>query len=80
MKNKLEYITNNMKSYRNRVGLSQKQTAEKLGISRITYNDYEVNPIKVKIEVFQNLADLFGCEIYDFFVEHNVTKSNNIQE
>ena len=76
MKNKLEYITNNMKSYRNRVGLSQEQTAEKLGISRVTYNDYEVNPTKVKIEVFQNLADLFGCEIHDFFVEHNVTKSN----
>jgi len=76
MREKLQYVTNNIKSCRTRIGLSQEQTAEKLNVSRATYCDYEVNPQKVKIETLAKLSIIFKCKISDFFAEFNVTKSD----
>lgn len=80
MKDKLSYITNNMKSYRIRAGLSQQQTADKLSVVRETYCDYEVNPQKVKIETFQKLASIFRCKLSDFFMELSDTYSDKNKE
>lgn len=77
MNDKLNFITNNMKSLRARVGMSQEDVANYLGISRASYCDYEVNPSKVKIETLKKLSMLFRCNISDFFVELNVTNSDN---
>ena len=52
MKEKIEIISNNIRSYRIRAGLKQYEVANILGVSRTTYNDYEVNPKKLKIETF----------------------------
>ena len=76
MKEKIEIISNNIKSYRVRAGLKQYEVAEKLGVSRVTYNDYEVNPQKLKIETLEKMANIFNCDIADFFIISNVTKSN----
>ena len=76
MKDKLTFITNNMKSLRARVGMSQEDVAIYLGISRASYCDYEVNPSKVKVETFKKLSILYNCSISDFFVEFDVTKSD----
>lgn len=73
MKDKLKYITNNMKSYRVRAGYSQDEMADLLGVSRATYCDYEVNPQKVKIETYNKISDILKCDLIDFFVEHDVT-------
>lgn len=75
MSEKLTYITNNMKSLRMRCGLSQEETADLLGVSRTTYCDYETNPLKVKIETFKKLSEIFNCELFEFFLQNNVTKS-----
>lgn len=76
MKEKLKYVSNNLRSYRARAGYTQDKVAEILGISRITYCDYEVNPQKVKVEMLQQIADVLNCKLSDFFVENNVTYSN----
>ncbi len=76
MKEKLNYISNNIKSYRVRNGYSQEKMAELLGISRATYCDYEVNPQKVKVEMLKRISDILNCELSDFFIEFNVTNSN----
>ena len=76
MKEKLKYITNNMKSLRMKLGYSQEKMAELLAITRVTYCDYEVNPQKVKIETFRKIADILNCNLADFFMENNVTDSN----
>ncbi len=78
MKEKLQYISNNMKSYRIRMGYNQEKMAQILGISRITYCDYEVNPQKLKIETLQDIADILRCNLSDFFVQISVTESNGI--
>lgn len=76
MKEKLKFISNNLKSYRVRAGLSQDEMADKLGISRATYCDYEVNPQRVRIEIYKRISDIVGCKLSDFFVELNVTNSD----
>lgn len=79
MKEKLSYISNNLKSYRVRAGYTQEKMAELLGISRITYCDYEVNPQRMKIELYQEIADILNCNLADFFIIQNVAKSNTQQ-
>lgn len=80
MKEKVEYISNNIKSYRARLGYTQEKMAELLGISRNTYCDYEVNPQKVRVETLQQIADILMCKLSDFFAELIVTKSNISKE
>lgn len=75
MKEKLSYISNNLKSYRARAGYTQDKMAELLGISRVTYCDYELNPQRMKIELYQQIAELLNCELSDFFIIQKVTKS-----
>lgn len=76
MKEKVQYISNNLKSYRIRLGYTQEQMAKKLNVSRNTYCDYEVNPQKLRIETLQDIAGILQCELSDFFVQINVTNSN----
>ena len=76
MKEKLKYISNNIKSYRIKKGLKQEEIADIMGVSRNTYFDYEVNPQRVKVETLQKIADILNCKVSDFFKENDVTKSN----
>lgn len=76
MKEKLNYITNNIKSCRARAGYSQEQVADLLNISRATYCDYETNPKKVKVGTLQEIADVLNCNLTDFFMEIKVTNSD----
>lgn len=78
MKEKLQYISNNLKMYRTRIGYTQEKIANILNISRATYCDYEVNPQKLKIETLQDIADVLKCDLSDFFVQISVTESNDI--
>lgn len=79
MKDKLKYISNNLKSYRVRAGYTQDKMSELMGISRITYCDYEVNPQKVRVETLQTISDILKCKLSDFFVENGVTLSNDLE-
>lgn len=76
MNEKLIYISNNIKSYRAKMGYTQEKMAELLGVTRQTYNDYEINPEKVKLETFKKIAYILNCKLSDFFVESNVAISN----
>lgn len=78
MNEKLNYISNNIKSYRVKMGYTQEDMAEILGVTRKTYNDYEIKPEKVKVETYKKIAHVLNCKLSDFFVETNVTNSNNL--
>ena len=75
-KEQLKFVTNNMKSYRNRLGYTQEKMADLLGVSRTTYCDSETNPQNVRIETFKKMADILQCELSDFFIVFNVTTSD----
>ncbi len=76
MEDKIALIRNNIKSLRVKRGLTQEETASLLGISRATYNDYETNPGNVKIETYSKMAQIFKCNLADFFKISSVTNSD----
>lgn len=80
MKDKLSYVSNNLKSYRVKMGYTQEKMAEILGITRTTYCDYEVNPSKLNVEKLNNIAQVLNCELSSFFVKPSVTESNISEE
>lgn len=69
MKDKLSYVSNNLKSYRVKMGYTQEKMAEILGITRTTYCDYEVNPGKLNVEKLSNIAQVLNCKLSSFFVK-----------
>lgn len=61
----------NLRAARVNAGLTQKQAAEALGISKATIISYETKKTKPDIEMSQRLASLYGCTIDDiiFFTD-----------
>lgn len=67
MKAEMKFVRNNIRAFRNRAGLTQAEAAKKLGISRVMYCNYEVDPSLLKIKTLYKLAIIFGCKVSDFF-------------
>lgn len=57
----------NIKVERIRAEISLKETAEKLGVSRQCYYLWEKHPERIKASTLLELANIFGCNINDFF-------------
>ena len=57
--------------------MSQQQVADKLKVSRNTYNTWEQNPIKLDLEKLQKIGDILGEDISIFFTNY-VAKRNVI--
>jgi transcriptional regulator with XRE-family HTH domain len=56
-------ITANIKAERARSGLSQEDVAEKLGITRQSYNIWETNPKSLTLDKIELLAKVIGCSV-----------------
>lgn len=57
---------------RNNAGLTQKEAAEKLGISYQTLSQYERNPSGVKLGMLQKMSELYGIPIEFFFLKRSL--------
>ncbi len=69
-----------LKELRARKGLSQLETAKKLGVSVQTYNAWEADFGMVKARNAIKIANLFGVKVDDIFfdieLENNSSKNN----
>jgi len=65
-------IINNLKYSRERLGLSQQQVADKLGISVTTYLHIEKGHHSPRLETLLLLTDLFEKQIEDMFFRKKV--------
>ena len=61
--NTLDQLKPILVGYRKSQGLSQKELAEKLGVSQQTYQTLESNPQKVTIERLFNVLTLLGVRL-----------------
>ena len=61
-------IANNIRAERNRVNLSQEETAKCIGITSTTYKKMEKDCSNLKIGYLIKLAETFKCKIDNFFV------------
>lgn len=60
-----------MEAARINAGLSQKEAAEKLGISRDSLRFYEKYKKSPKIDLAFRMVDLYKCKIDDIIFLHN---------
>ena len=64
-------MTYSLKELRARKGLSQSETAEKLGVSAQTYNAWEADFGMVKVRNAVKVANLFGVKLDDIYFQVN---------
>lgn len=75
-----EKIANNIRAERNRVNLTQEEVANKLDITLRTYISYEQNAKNVEAPMLLILANIFNCDISDFYLHLNFTICESARE
>jgi len=58
-------IGGNIKKFRINKGLTQKELANKLGVTVTTIQNYENNRRKPDFTVLDNIAEILGCKLFD---------------
>ena len=61
--------------FRRRVGLSQKEAAEKIGINNYQLGNYETNRSEPSIAILKKMAALYGVSIDNLVGFNNRTKN-----
>lgn len=65
----IKVFGNNVKYYRNQLGLSQEVFAEKCGLHRTYISAIECNRRSIALENIQHIADALEIETYKLFME-----------
>lgn len=60
-------LSQRLKEERMKIGLTQKQVAEQLNITRAAYTQYETDKCSPSLDILIKLADLYKCSI-DYLV------------
>ncbi|RXK50197.1 helix-turn-helix transcriptional regulator [Halorientalis pallida] len=60
-------MNNSLQEYRDRYGLSQRELAEHVGVTRQTINAVEGNRYDPSVELVFKLAAFFECPVEDVF-------------
>ena len=69
---KMETTADNLRYYRHKKGLLQKEVAEYVGINRTTYSAYEMSEYdSYPIDMLKRIAKLLGVKITDLLDEYN---------
>ena len=67
----VKVFANNVKKYRNRIGISQESFAEKAGLHRTYISALECEKRSISLDNVQKIADALGVETYLLFIEDN---------
>lgn len=65
----IKVFGNNVKRYRNQLGVSQESFAEKCGLHRTYISAIECYRRSISLENIQKIADALGVETYRLFIE-----------
>lgn len=65
----IKVFGNNVKRYRNQLGVSQEAFAEKCGLHRTYISAIECYRRSISLENIQRIADALGVETYKLFIE-----------
>ena len=71
----VKVFANNVKKYRNKIGISQESFAEKAGVHRTYISALECEKRSISLDNIQKIADALGIETYLLFIEEG--KENN---
>ncbi|TAF73190.1 MAG: XRE family transcriptional regulator [Bacteroidetes bacterium] len=73
-----QILGNNIKLFRERLGLSQENMAQYLGVKREMVSYYENGVRTPNVDILKKLADLFGVEEIELLEEASDTKTANM--
>ena len=65
----LKVFSNNLRKYRNAIGLSQENFAGKAGLHRTYISAVECGRRSIALENVQKIADALGVETYKLFID-----------
>ncbi len=68
-------MSNNLKVYRVKYGLTQKQLASMIGTTPQTYVAWEANPGMVRADYANRIADIYGVTLDEIFRTNNLKKN-----
>ena len=68
----------NIKLYREKLGYSQEEMAQFLGINRVSLSQYETGDREIPLEVLNKSANLFGIELIDLLESNPDSATANI--
>lgn len=71
-------LSEHLKLLRFKAKLSQEDVANKLGISRNSYNMYENSPLKMTLEHLLQLSKILESNLFNFFYRSSCTKQHTI--
>lgn len=66
---KREDVTRRMKAIRTEKGMSCTDVAKILGCSRQAVSQQENNPLRLSVKSLMKYANVYGCELSDFFTD-----------
>jgi len=67
----LKVFANNLRKYRNRLGISQESFAEKAGLHRTYISAVECGKRSIALENIQKIADALGIDTYLLFIDES---------
>lgn len=67
----LKVFAQNLRKYRNELGLSQEEFAERAGLHRTYISAIERGKRSIALDNVQKIADALGIDTYLLFVENN---------
>ena len=73
-------LTNNLRYLRKKIGLSQQEVANRLGVSRITYGDYERGKTEPNVAGLTKLAQIFNTDIDTLIRSQLSTTTKSMRE
>ena len=65
----VKVFANNVKKYRNKIGISQESFAEKAGLHRTYISALECEKRSISLDNIQKIADALGIETYLLFMD-----------
>ena len=80
MVNVLKVFAENLRKYRNEIGLSQERFAGKAGLHRTYISAIECEKRSIALDNVQKIADALGIETYKLFLDDsnaNINKLSN---
>lgn len=70
-----EQVVRNIKAIQKRYGLIDADISSKLNITERTYTNIKNHPFSYSINKLNEIADVIGCNINEFFLPLQFTKS-----
>ena len=69
----LKVFAHNLKKYRNELGISQEEFAERAGLHRTYISAVECGKRSIALDNVQKIADALGIEVHLLFIESATT-------